>query len=262
MWIDSSCRPIHRGVYCTTLVGVISTCVGKQTVARGSGGWRGRRRPARTAGPSARRPAAGRQRRHRPRRPPSDRPSAPSHAIHVCSPVTSSDVKLFPDVCRTARPALPGLPARKILSGKPIRYYRPTGQPGDPASHRRRIPGVQRRRGCPRRARSSPTRCWRPSSDTTIGLTIAGAHDAGRARRLRHRADGPRARRLHHLDRRESLSRPALRAELHAAPRLAVRRRRRAVRGGRHPDLRRAVSRRRCCSRPTRTSATSSCARA
>ena len=28
MWIDSSCLPIHRGVYWTTALGVISTCVG------------------------------------------------------------------------------------------------------------------------------------------------------------------------------------------------------------------------------------------
>ena len=50
---------------------------------------------------------------------------------------------------------------------------------------------------------------------------------------------GPR--RLRHLDRRESVSRPALRAEFHAAPRLAVPRRRRALQGGRDPHLRRAV---------------------
>ena len=82
-----------------------------------------------------------------------------------------------------------------------------------------------------------------PENDTTIGLTVAGALTPGRPRRLRHRADGPRARRLHHQHRRQPLSRPALRAELHAAPRLAVPRRRRAVRAGHHPHLRRAVSR-------------------
>ena len=46
--------------------------------------------------------------------------------------------------------------------------------------------------------------------------------DARRPRRLRHRVDGPRAGRLHHQHGREPLSRPPLRAELHAAPRLAV----------------------------------------
>ena len=30
MWMDSSWRPIQRGVYCTTLVGVMRTCVGKR----------------------------------------------------------------------------------------------------------------------------------------------------------------------------------------------------------------------------------------
>ena len=66
--------------------------------------------------------------------------------------------------------------------------------------------------------------------------------DAGGPRRLHHRADGARPRRLHHQHRRQPLSRPALRAELHAAPRLAVSRRSRALRAGRHPHLRRAVS--------------------
>ena len=30
MWIVSSCRPIHRGLYWTTLDGVIRTCVGNR----------------------------------------------------------------------------------------------------------------------------------------------------------------------------------------------------------------------------------------
>ena len=49
------------------------------------------------------------------------------------------------------------------------------GQRGDPASDRRRVPGVQRRPPVRGVRRSSRTRCWRPSNDTTIGLTIAGA---------------------------------------------------------------------------------------
>ena len=72
----------------------------------------------------------------------------------------------------------PGSPARgprQYLTGRPITYYRPTGDPADPAADRRRLSGVQRRpavRGVPA---SSPTRCSRPKNDTTIGLTIAGA---------------------------------------------------------------------------------------
>ena len=58
--------------------------------------------------------------------------------------------------------------------------------------------------------------------------------------------------RLRDQHRREPLSRPALRAELHAAPRLAVRRRSRALRRRRDPHLRRAVPGARCCSIPTR----------
>ena len=81
-----------------------------------------------------------------------------------------------------------------------------------------------------------------PENDTTIGLTVAGRPHAGRPRRLRDRADGPRPRRLHHQHGGESLSRSPLRAELHAPPRLPVPRRRRAVRAGDHPHLRRAVS--------------------
>ncbi len=66
--------------------------------------------------------------------------------------------------------------------------------------------------------------------------------DAGRPRRLRHRDDGARAGRLPDQHRRESVPRSALRAELHAAPRVAVSGRSRSVRGRRDPDLRRAVS--------------------
>ncbi len=65
--------------------------------------------------------------------------------------------------------------------------------------------------------------------------------DARGPRRLRHRADGARADRLRDQHRRQPLSRPPLRAELHAAPRLAVPRRSRAVRRGRDSHLRRPL---------------------
>ena len=67
--------------------------------------------------------------------------------------------------------------------------------------------------------------------------------DSGWARRLRHRVDGSRSDRLHHQHRREPLPRSPLRAELLAAPRIAVPRRCRALRAGHHPDLRRTLSR-------------------
>ena len=75
--------------------------------------------------------------------------------------------------------------------------------------------------------------------------------DAGRARRMRDRDDGARPGRLRHQHGREPLSRPALRAELHASSRLTVPRRPRPLRGRRHPHLRRAVPGDACCSRPT-----------
>ena len=81
-----------------------------------------------------------------------------------------------------------------------------------------------------------------PENDTTIGLTIAGAMTPAGLGGFGHRDDRPRPGRLHHLDRRQPVSRSALRPEFHAAPRLAVRQRHRALRGRRHPHLRRAVS--------------------
>ena len=80
-----------------------------------------------------------------------------------------------------------------------------------------------------------------PENDTTIGLTVAGALTPAGLGGCVDRADGARAHRLHHQHRREPLSRPALRAELHAPSRLAVPERRRALRAGHHPHLRRAV---------------------
>ena len=124
MWIVSSWRPIQLGVYCTTLVGVISTCVGKRRLPRLSGS-RGRRRPRRKA---ALRQTTARQQQPTPtpRKRPRDRrmlgePPDPRH-----SPVTRADVKLFPtDAASRARVATGS--RSSVLSGKPIRYYRPKG---------------------------------------------------------------------------------------------------------------------------------------
>ena len=142
--------------------------------------------------------------------------------------------------CPTARPARPGTRPEQL----PVRQADPllpaARQRRDPPADRRRLPGVQRRpavRGLPHLRRQDAGARERHDHRPDRRRRA----DAGRARRLRHRADGARAGRLHHQHRREPLSRPALRAELHAAPRLAVPRRRRAVRGGRHPHLRRAV---------------------
>ena len=154
----------------------------------------------------------------------------------------------------------PGTPDQH-LSGKPIRYYRPQGSAGDPPPRRRRISGLQRRRLAEACRDLRRTRCSAPEHDTTIGLTIAGAMTpAGLGGCVIEMMDrGLVDFIISH--RREPLSRPALRAELHAPPRLAVRRRRRAVRGRRHPHLRRAVSGDGAASRPTPTSATSSSGR-
>ena len=108
------------------------------------------------------------------------------------------------------------------------------------AAHRQGIPGVQRRpalRGLPHLHRQDAG----PGERHDHRLDGGGRADARWARRLRDRDDGPRPGRLHDQHRREPLSRPALRAELHAPPRLAVPRRRGAVRAGDHPHLRRAV---------------------
>ena len=124
-----ACRS-SRGVYCTTLVGVISTCVGNRRLPR-SGGWRGTRRPARTAGPCARpttisTSAIASDRGERPRRPRRIRRSATS----MLSYFRQSQVRCQGDrSCRTARPARPGARRQQFLSGKPIRYYRPKGSP-------------------------------------------------------------------------------------------------------------------------------------
>ena len=71
-------------------------------------------------------------------------------------------------------PVHPEVP-QNYLSGKPIRYYRPKGS----AEVRTLIDEGFQAFNAGRLVRgvraSSRTRCWRPSSNTTIGLTIAGA---------------------------------------------------------------------------------------
>ena len=137
-------------------------------------------------------------------------------------------------------PGAPGKRPGNYLSGKPIRYYRPTGSAEVRNLIERRLPGVQRRppvRGLPHLRRQDAGAGQRHDHRPDRRRRA----DAGRPRRLRHRADGARPGRLPDQHRREPLSRPPLRAELHAAPRLAVPGRRRALRAGHHPDLRRAV---------------------
>src|SRR5258708_7965034 len=86
MWIDSSLRPTHWGVYCTTLDGVISTCVGKRRSPA-------LRRLARNTSPAANgRPLRQTQTA-------SSRsvatPAATTHHTPVHSLLTTVDVKLF-----------------------------------------------------------------------------------------------------------------------------------------------------------------------
>ena len=137
----------------------------------------------------------------------------------------------------------PGAPD-KAASELPLRQTHPLLPPArqrrHPPADRRRISGVQRGaagRGVPHLHRQDAAARARHDDRADDRRR----DDAGRPRRLRRRADGARAGRLRHQHRREPLSRSALCTELHAASRLALRQRRRALRGGRHPDLRRAV---------------------
>ena len=160
-------------------------------------------------------------------------------------------------------PSRPGSPEPRtsFLSGKPIRYYRPKGS----QDVRHLIDEGFQAFNAGRLSRSVP---HLRGQDAGAGARHdhradrGRRDDAGRPGRLRHRADGSRSGRLHHQHRREPVSRPALRAEFHAPPRLAVPRRRRAVRGRASSAFTTCCSRPRCCSRPTPTSAISSCARA
>ncbi len=138
-------------------------------------------------------------------------------------------------------PGSPGHGPKDYLKGKPIKYYRPRGSDGI----RQLIDGGFQAFNAGRLSEAchiyhrQDAGAGERHDHRSDGRRRA---DAGRARRLRHRADGARPDRLRDQHRREPLSRPSLRAELHAAPRLAVPRRRGALRAGHHPDLRRALS--------------------
>src|SRR5581483_3814791 len=107
MWIVSSRLPIHRGVYCTTLVGVICTWVGNRWLPR-------LQRLARNTSPEA---------NGRPFRQihtaSAARTTIAVNTVHHSqsgSPVTDADVKLFAKkehlLCRIVRLARPGTPGR------------------------------------------------------------------------------------------------------------------------------------------------------
>ena len=217
---------------------------------RATAGWRERRRPRRTAGPSARRRAAAAAARPRRSRT-GNRPGSSSSSSAITRKCYSNEATM-PHRC-------PGLPAEiaEVVSLRQAHSLLPAArQRRHHAADRRGVSGLQRRAA----GRSLP-HLQRQDAGEDARHDDRPDHrrraDAGGARRLHHRADGARAGRLHHQHRRQSLPRSALRAELHAAPRLAVSRRSRALRTGRHSHLRRAVSRARCCSTPTRSSASS-----
>src|SRR6202049_4681518 len=86
MWMVSSCLPVHRGVYCTTLDGVMSTCVGKRWLPPLN-------RLARNTSPEANgRPFP---QIHHPSSTSAPPAKATAHQIHCVSLVTTVDVKLF-----------------------------------------------------------------------------------------------------------------------------------------------------------------------
>ncbi len=158
-------------------------------------------------------------------------------ATFASSPSTLSRCKITSHAVPSSRRL--GLEGRAL--GKTHRFLPPEGKPGSPPPDRRGISGVQRRaavRSLPhflrQDARSRGRHDHRPHD--------RGCNDARRHRRLRRRDDGSRPGRLHHQHGREPVSRSASCAEFHASSRLAVRRRRGAVRARHHPHLRRAVS--------------------
>ena len=250
MWMVSSCAPDPPRRVLDDARRRDETCVGNRWLPR-SGGWRGTRRPSRTAALSAR--SRRRAERRSDDRSDNRRTAIAAMSHDLASPVSATaDVKLFcrplePQddkeirPCRIAPPARPGTPASSFSqanrfattarrAARTIRHLIDEGFQAFNAGRLSEACADLRRQD----ARARERHDHRPDDRRR--------HDAGRARRLRHRADGPRPGRLHHLHRREPLSRPALRAELHAAARLAVRRRSRAVRRRRDPHLRRAVS--------------------
>src|SRR5438034_507262 len=113
----SSCLPIHRGVYCTTLVGVISTCVGNSRLPR-------LMRLARKTSPAANGSPLRQIHTTRTTKIVATIPIAQYSATALPdSPAITPDVKLFPantvprhsqgvDRCRTALQARRGTPER------------------------------------------------------------------------------------------------------------------------------------------------------
>ena len=137
-------------------------------------------------------------------------------------------------------PGSPGHGPGQYLQGKQIRYYRPTGS----ADVRQLIDGGFQAFNAGRLSEAChiyADKMLAPGQRHHHRPDGRRRAHPRRARRLRHRADGARPDRLHDQHRRQSLSRPPLRAELLAAPRLALPRRRRALRAGHHPDLRRPL---------------------
>src|SRR5438093_5653154 len=168
MCIVSCCRPIHRGVCWTTLVGVMSTCVGNRRLPALI-------RLARKTSPSAK----GRfLRQITNTRPIATRAAAPS--VHTSqSGIRDLDVKLFhtPQRSLLLPHRAPGSPAHsreQFLSGQPIRYYRPTGS----ADLRRLIDEGFQAFNAGRLSEACKIfadKMLDSADNTTIGLTIAGA---------------------------------------------------------------------------------------
>src|SRR6516225_3262941 len=169
MWIVSSCFPNHRGLNWTTLVGVMATCVGNTRLPR-------LRRLARKTSPAMN----GRPLCHTPQpaRSATAAPKTSTNHSQSYSPVTNADVKLFRPVKETTlpyrAPGSPGHSRQDFLSGKPIRYYRPTGS----QEIRHLIDNGFQAFNAGRLSEACEIfadKMLAPANETTIGLTVAGA---------------------------------------------------------------------------------------
>ena len=140
------------------------------------------------------------------------------------------------------RPGAPTADQQPYLGGKPIRYYRPRGS----RELRRLVDEGFQAFNAGRLSEACHVfteRMLDPGPRHDDRVDHGRGVDAGRSRRLRHRADGAGAGGLSRQHRRQPVPRSAPCPELHAAPRLAVPRRRRAARARDHPHLRRPVPR-------------------
>src|SRR3954467_4881088 len=172
--IVSSRLPIQRGVYCTTLVSVIRTWVGNRWFPE-------LQRLARNTSPDAN----GRPLRHTQnaiRMTPATSAPRTHSTVSFCATVNRStirDVKLFLSSARSRAlphraPGTPGKSRQPILTGKPIRYYRPKGSQeirhlideGFQAFNAGRLSEA---------CHIFTDKMLDPANDTTIGLTVAGA---------------------------------------------------------------------------------------